>query len=133
MGRSLGSIRRTLNGALQALRIVRDGIARGEEVRAQGARQLLAGAERLQVVGAYSIMSRIACLSPWRVCFRSEAAHALAPASSAAFALDRFWTSFGPEAPRFSRLHQSGSTADAGRRQVVPGPGACAKGNRRIW
>ena len=52
------------------------------------------------MVGAYSIMSRIACLSPWRVCFRSEAAHALAPASSAAFALDRFWTSFGPEAPR---------------------------------
>ena len=47
---------------------------------------------------AYSIMSRIACLSPWRASFKSDAAHALAPASSASFAFDRFWTSFGPEA-----------------------------------
>src|SRR5262249_56202979 len=47
---SQGSIRRTLNVALEALRIVRDGIPCGEEVRAQGVRQLLAGPERLQVV-----------------------------------------------------------------------------------
>src|SRR5262249_23232175 len=47
---SLESIRRALNGALEALRIVRDGIPRGEEVGAQGLRQLLAGAMRLQVV-----------------------------------------------------------------------------------
>jgi hypothetical protein len=45
-------------------------------------------------------MSRIACLSCWRASFRFEAVHALAPASSASFAFDRFWTSFGPEAPR---------------------------------
>src|SRR5262249_13701916 len=47
---SLESIRRTLNGVPEALRIVRDGIPRGEEVGAQGLRQALAGAMRLQVV-----------------------------------------------------------------------------------
>src|SRR5215470_6073780 len=56
-------------------------------------------------------MSRIACLSPWRACFRFEAAHALAPASSAAFALDRFWTSFGPEAPRLDSVVTRASSA----------------------
>src|SRR5262249_48022467 len=56
-------------------------------------------------------MSRIACLSPWRACFRFEAAHALAPASSAAFALDRFWTSFGPEAPRLDSVVTRASNA----------------------
>src|SRR5262249_1201532 len=60
---------------------------------------------------AYSIMSRIACLSPWHACFRSEAAHALAPASAAAFALDRFWTSFGPEAPRLDSVVTRASNA----------------------
>src|SRR5262249_20809886 len=48
----------------------------------------------------YWSMSRITRLSCWRACFRSDAAHALAPASSASCALDRFWTSFGPQAPR---------------------------------
>src|SRR5262249_35745126 len=60
---------------------------------------------------AYSIMSRIACLSRWRARFRSEAAHALPPASSASFARDRFWTSFGPKAPRLEAVVTRASSA----------------------
>src|SRR5262245_46571047 len=43
-------IRRTLDRALQALRIARDGSSLGEEIGAQRSRQLLARAERLEVV-----------------------------------------------------------------------------------
>src|SRR5262249_37663440 len=67
---------------------------------------------------AYSIMSRIACLSPWRACFRSEAAHALAPASSASVAFDRCWTSFGPESPRSDSLVVTWASSATSRQSI---------------
>src|SRR5262249_11505751 len=67
---------------------------------------------------AYWIMSRIACLRCWRACFTSEAAHALAPASSASFAFDRFWTSFGPEAPRSDSVVVTRASSATSRQSI---------------
>ena len=63
-------------------------------------------------------MSRITRLSCCRASFRFEAAHAVAPASSATFAFDRFWTSFGPEAPRLDSVVVTWASSATSRQSI---------------